>query len=109
MAGDDPDRLLIVEINPDLPGPVRCRRSSPTPSILDRIDVLVETDSEPFALADALPDDIDRAIAAEACELVTDGATLQIGIGAIPNIVATAWPRAPAATTASTARCSPTA
>ena len=88
MAGDDPDRLLIVEVSPAFP-----RTSSLPPEFTntihtDRIDVLIETDSKPFALPDALPDDIDRAIAAEACELVTDGATLQIGIGAIPNIVA---------------------
>jgi acyl-CoA hydrolase len=88
MAGRDPDRLLIVETNPNFP---RTRSLPPEYANtihVDDIDVLVPSDSQPFALADAAPDDVDRAIAARACDLIGEGATLQIGIGAIPNIVA---------------------
>jgi acyl-CoA hydrolase len=64
-AGRDPNRLLLVEINPNLP---RTKTLSPefdNTIPVDVIDVLVEADGIPFR------------------------ATLQTGIGTIPNIVAT--------------------
>ena len=88
MAGKDPDRLLVVEVNPNLP---RTRSLPPEYSNtlpVDLIDVLVEADGQPYALAEAEPDEIDHAIADAAMGFIPDGATLQIGIGAIPNIVA---------------------
>lgn len=87
-TGQDPDRLLVVEVNPHLP---RTRSLAPdfTNELpLAAIDVLVEADGRPYELADATADEIDHAIADLACGFVTDGATLQIGIGAIPNVVA---------------------
>ncbi|MGP8005803.1 MAG: acetyl-CoA hydrolase/transferase family protein, partial [Acidimicrobiales bacterium] len=89
MAGRDPDRLLVVEVNPNLP---RTRSLSPdfTNDLpLDAIDVLVEADAQPYPLPEVPADEIDDAIADIACSFVTDGATLQIGIGAVPNMVAT--------------------
>ncbi len=88
-AGKDPDRLLLVEVNPHLP---RTRSLPPEYDNnlpLDLIDVLVETDVEPYVLEDSVPSEQDVAIAGHALEFVTDGSTLQTGIGAIPNIVAT--------------------
>jgi acyl-CoA hydrolase len=87
-AGRDPDRLLIVEVNPNLP-----RTKSLPPDFdntipLEVIDVLVEADGTPFALVEPPPDEIDRAIADHALAFVADGATLQTGIGTIPNMVA---------------------
>jgi acyl-CoA hydrolase len=87
-AGRDPDRLLIVEVNAHLP-----RTSTLPPDFdntlpLDVIDLLVEADGVPFALDEPPPDDVDRAIAGHALPYVTDGATLQTGIGGIPNIIA---------------------
>jgi acyl-CoA hydrolase len=55
---------------------------------VELIDVLVEADGEPFSLQDPLPDERDSAIAGHALRFVADGATLQTGIGTIPNIVA---------------------
>jgi acyl-CoA hydrolase len=55
---------------------------------VELIDVLVEADGEPFSLQDPLPDGRDSAIAGHALRFVADGATLQTGIGTIPNIVA---------------------
>jgi len=78
----------MVEVSPNFP---RTRSLPPdyTNTLpLDLIDVLVESDGQPYALADAAPDDIDHAIADVAMGFISDGATLQIGIGAIPNIVA---------------------
>jgi acyl-CoA hydrolase len=87
-AGADPDRLLIVEVNPNLP-----RTKSLPPEFdnslpLAAIDVLVEASGQPFALEDPVPDEVDVAIAQHALRYVADGATLQTGIGTIPNIVA---------------------
>ena len=88
LAGRDPDRLLVVEGNPHLP-----RTNSLAPDFtntipLDIVDVLVEASGAPFTLPQPPPDDIDDAIAEVARSFVTDGATLQIGIGAVPNMVA---------------------
>jgi acyl-CoA hydrolase len=53
------------------------------------IDVLVEADGEPYVLDDPAPTEQDAAIAGHALQFVTDGSTLQTGIGAVPNMVAT--------------------
>jgi acyl-CoA hydrolase len=87
-AGRDPDRLLIMEVNPHLP---RTKSLPPTYDNtipLDVIDVLVESDGAPFALADSPANDVDATVARHALTYVHDGSTLQTGIGAIPNIVA---------------------
>jgi len=88
QAGRDPDRLLIVEVNPNLPRtrslPPQFENTIP----MGLIDVLVESDATPFALEDPLPDDVDIAIARNVLKFVTSGATLQTGIGTIPNMVA---------------------
>jgi len=87
-AGRDPDRLLVVEVNPNLP---RTRSLAPdfdNTIPLELIDVLVEADGAPFVLEEPSPDDVDKAIAQNALRFVTEGATLQTGIGTIPNMVA---------------------
>ena len=88
-AGTDPDRVLLVEVNPHLPRtrslPPRFDNSLP----VELIDVLVETDGEPFVLEDPAPTEEDAAIAGHALKFVTDGSTLQTGIGAVPNMLAT--------------------
>jgi acyl-CoA hydrolase len=94
-AGSDPDRLLIVEVNRNLP-----RTNSLPPDYdntipLDAIDVMVETDATPFALTEGPTDEIDAAIARHALEYVQQDSTLQTGIGAIPNIVASELAKGP--------------
>ncbi len=88
MAGRDPERLLVVEVNPNLPRTCSLGPEFTNTLDLDLIDVLVEADGTPYALAQAPPDDVDEAIADRARSFVADGATLQIGIGAVPDIVA---------------------
>jgi acyl-CoA hydrolase len=87
-AGRDPERVLLVEVNPRLP-----RTSTLAPQFdntlpVDLIDVLVETDGEPYVLEDPPATEADDAIAGHALRYVSDGCTLQTGIGAIPNMVA---------------------
>ena len=94
-AGRDPDRLLIMEVNPHLP---RTRSLPPdydNTIPLEAIDVLVESDADPFALADPATTDADASIARHALPYVQNGSTLQTGIGAIPNIVAAELARGP--------------
>ena len=89
QAGTDPDRVLLVEVNSHLPRtrslPPRFDNGLP----VELIDVLVEADGQPYALEDPTPTEQDSAIAGHALRFVTDGSTLQTGIGAIPNMVAT--------------------
>lgn len=94
-AGTDPDRLLIVEVNPNLP-----RTKSLPPEFdntipLDVVDVLVEANAVPFALVEPPTDEVDAAIARNALSYIKNGSTLQTGIGAIPNIVATELAKGP--------------
>ena len=87
-AGRDPDRLLIIEANSNLPRTASLPPTYDNSIPLEVIDVLIETDATPFALADPPTEEVDAAIARHALAYVRDGSTLQTGIGAIPNIVA---------------------
>jgi len=89
LAGRDPDRLLVVEVNPNLPRTCSLAPDFTNTLPLDIVDVVVEASGAPFTLPQPAPDEIDEAIAEVARSFVTDGATLQIGIGAVPNMVAT--------------------
>jgi acyl-CoA hydrolase len=88
LAGRDPDRLLMVEVNPNLPRTCSLAPTFTNTLPADLIDVLVEADGTPYALPPSPPDDIDRAIADQARSFIVDGATLQVGIGAVPDMVA---------------------
>lgn len=54
---------------------------------VSRLDYIVETDTALPELEPDMPTDIERAIGNNVASLVDDGATLQLGIGAIPNAV----------------------
>jgi acyl-CoA hydrolase len=88
MAGRDPDRLLVVEVNPHLPRTCSLPPQFTNTIPLDLVDVVVEADGVPYALDQSPPDDIDASIAERARTFIVDGSTLQIGIGAVPNMVA---------------------
>ncbi len=88
-AGADPERVLIAEHSEHYPYTFGIEPEHPHRLHVDEIDVLVETDGAPVDLADAVPDDVDRAIAEYAQAHIPDGATLQTGIGAIPSLIAT--------------------
>ncbi len=88
LAGRDPDRLLVVEVNPNLPRTCSLPPEFTNTLPLELIDVVVEADGAPYALPEMPPDEVDVAIAEEARSFVVDGTTLQVGIGAVPNMVA---------------------
>ncbi|HEY5153958.1 MAG TPA: acetyl-CoA hydrolase/transferase C-terminal domain-containing protein, partial [Acidimicrobiales bacterium] len=56
---------------------------------VDQIDVMVESDRPLFVLPDAEASEVDRRIAAHVRPYISDGATLQTGIGGIPSTIAT--------------------
>ena len=74
--------LVIAQVNPNLPytfGAAELQR--------EEIDWLVPIDSEVLELRRAEPGPLERQIAAAVAELVTDGATLQFGIGGVPEAI----------------------
>jgi acyl-CoA hydrolase len=89
-AGTDPDRLLLVEVSDAYPRTFGLGEDRHALHV-DEIDILVLSTDAPLALpgGDALPSDVDKAIARNAVDFVPSGATLQTGIGSIPNQIAT--------------------
>jgi len=87
-VAEDPDRLLVVEVSdayPRTPGREPDYRHA---LHVDKIDVIVESESAPLPLEDPPPSEAERAIAEHARRYIPDGATLQTGIGAIPSTIA---------------------
>jgi acyl-CoA hydrolase len=87
-AGQDPDRLLIVETNPSLPHTRSLPPDFDNTLPLDIVDGLVEGTSQVTSLPETALHPVDRAIVHHALQYVADGSTLQIGIGAVPDLVA---------------------
>lgn len=87
-AAADPQRLCVVETSPNFPRTVGAPPAHRHALHIDEVDVVVTGDASPFELADAAASDVDTAIAEYAAPFVPDGATLQTGIGGIPNAVA---------------------
>ncbi len=87
-CGADPERVLVVEYSPHFPRTFGLPPEHTHRLHVDEVDVLLESDARPVDLPDPEPDDVDRAIAAEAQRFIPDHATLQTGIGAIPSLLA---------------------
>ena len=78
-------RKVIVQINKSMPysyGDALIHVS--------RIDAAVEVDDPLVEVPTAVPTETDSAIGRHIAELIPDGATLQIGVGGIPNAVLSA-------------------
>jgi acyl-CoA hydrolase len=87
-VGEDPDRLLIVEVSDAYPRTLGLEPDYRHALHLDQIDVLVESEAEPLTLEDPAAGEAQRAIAEHASAFVPEGATLQTGIGAVPSTIA---------------------
>ncbi|MCE0761946.1 4-hydroxybutyrate CoA-transferase [Pseudonocardia kujensis] len=75
-------RILVGEINHRMPA------TTGTPGIpLDRFAATIETDRPVPEAPDRAPDAVDEAIAARVAELVEDGDTVQMGVGALPTAI----------------------
>jgi acyl-CoA hydrolase len=86
-AGADPERLLVVEVNPAMPRTFGLGPEHPHSLSIEEVDVIVESDAPPPTLAEMPPTEVEKAIAEQIRPYVRDGATLQTGIGGIPNTV----------------------
>jgi len=74
-------RVVIAEVN----------RQAPFTSAditLEDIDVMIRTDRPLPELARAAPSEVERAVAAHVAAMIEDGATLQLGLGAMPECIA---------------------
>jgi acyl-CoA hydrolase len=88
-AAADPERVLIVEVNPNAPRTFGIAPDYLHRVHLDQVDVLVESDLPIIELPDDEPTEVDVRIAEFVRPFIPDGATLQTGIGGIPSTIAT--------------------
>jgi acyl-CoA hydrolase len=82
-AAVDAARAVIVQFNPSMP-----RTLGESFIHVDQIDFAVEVDVLPYEVPSPKIDEVERRIGEYVADLVPDGATLQLGIGAIPTAVA---------------------
>lgn len=75
-------RVVIAEVNKQMP-----RTLGRSFVHVSRLNYIVETDHPLPVLEPEEPSDIETAIGQNVASLIDDGATLQLGIGAIPNAV----------------------
>ncbi len=87
-AARDPERIAIGEIVRDMPHVHGLGRHGGNRIHVSEVDCLVETDRPLFVLPEIPVMPEDGAIARHVEGLIENGATLQIGIGGVPNIVA---------------------
>jgi len=80
LAASHAARHIIAEINEQMP-----RTHGHTVVPFDRIHAFVHTDRPMHVLEPAPPTPVEDAIGEQVAALVPDGATLQMGIGAIPD------------------------
>jgi acyl-CoA hydrolase/GNAT superfamily N-acetyltransferase len=74
--------IVVAEVNPRMP-----RTHGASFLHVDDIDFFVESDAPVLEIPPREPDEASRRIGTFAAGLVPDGATLQLGIGDIPNAV----------------------
>ncbi len=75
--------IVILEINPNFP-----RTFGDVELHVSNIDYMIEVDYKAPILPDAEPNEKDLKIGGFIADKIEDGATLQLGIGGIPNAVA---------------------
>lgn len=86
-AARDPKRLLVVETSPALPRTLGLPPAHPHSIALEDVDVWIEGDALPTELPDPPIGEVEQAIATHVADFIEPDATLQTGIGGIPNAV----------------------
>jgi len=81
-------RLVVAQLNPELPW-----TEGDTTVEVEAIDLLVPAAEPPLELPTRPPSPIDRAIAEHVARLIPDRATIELGLGTIPEAVAGALTR----------------
>ncbi|MDT8437359.1 MAG: acetyl-CoA hydrolase/transferase C-terminal domain-containing protein [Gemmatimonadota bacterium] len=75
-------KFVVAQVNPHMP-----RTHGDGLLHVDQIDAFVDVDDPLHEVQPPVLGDVERAIGAICAELIEDGATLQMGIGAIPDAV----------------------
>jgi acyl-CoA hydrolase len=87
-AARDPDRLAIAEVNPHMPRVRGLPEHGDHRVHVSEVDAWVEHACDLVVLPPDPPSPEEVAIAQHAAALIEDGATLQFGIGAVPDEIA---------------------
>jgi acyl-CoA hydrolase len=82
-AAVDAAKTVIVQFNRSIP-----RTLGDAFIHVSQIDLAIEVDQPPYEYPRPVIGDVERKIGAFVADLIPDGATLQLGIGAIPNATA---------------------
>ena len=91
----DKAKLVVLEVNENLPW---VRGGFDEVIHISQVDCIVEGHHPPLPQLPAPPaSEVDRAIAGHIMPYLTDGATIQLGIGAMPDVMGTQPPQAPPA------------
>lgn len=77
-------RQVVLEVNPNMPYTVGAHSDT---IHISQVKALVESDEPMVTIPDATPSELDRKIASVVMPEIVDGATLQLGIGGMPNAV----------------------
>lgn len=81
----DKAERIVIEVNENVP---RCLGGNQESIHISRVDAVVEGRTDTLVeVPPAKPSDIDAAIGAHIMEAIEDGACLQLGIGALPNVI----------------------
>ena len=94
-AAADPDRICLLETSEQLPADARHRTAVPPRDPRRRRRHHRGRRLHPDQPRRRAPTEVEEAIAAFAVPFIPDGATLQTGIGGIPNTIATALAEGP--------------
>lgn len=78
-------KKLIVEVNPRMP-----RVFGDSAVHISEVSAIVENESPLFSVPSRVPTELDKAISKFIVEMVPDRATLQIGVGGVPNAICAA-------------------
>jgi acyl-CoA hydrolase len=87
-AARDPQRMAVVEVVRDMPHVLGLAEYGANRIHVSAVDCVIESDRGAFILPEIPITDADERIGAHVAALIDDGATLQFGIGGIPNSVA---------------------
>ncbi len=94
-AARDPDRLAIAEVNPQMPRVAGLPELGGNRVHVSEVDAWTTHDTPLFELPDLPADPEELAIAEHVLGLIDPGATLQFGIGAVPDEIAARLARGP--------------
>ena len=87
-AARDPDRLAIAEVNARMPRLLGLPEHGDNRIHVSEVDAWVEHPHDLVVLPGETPSPEERTIAEHAAALIQDGATLQFGIGTVPDEIA---------------------